>query len=266
MRRRRYAAALAAALAALAAYAVLVEPNAIELTVTEVRGTGTEARIVFMADPQRRDADPAFVRRAVGMAMDAGPDVVLLGGDYIDRSAAELPSVDAFRDLEAPLGVYAVLGNHDYAVLGFLRSPPDEGLAAEVSRYLEEGGITVLRNGTARAGPLHIAGMDSYWAGARDDSLARGLDPGAFRVVLAHNQAGLPVSGEDADLYLFGHTHCGQIRLPLVGSVPKVLGFVGEYDYRHYEVRGADVYTTCGLAPYPRFLSPPEVTVIDLLP
>jgi len=82
---------------------------------------------------------------------------------------------------------------------------------------------------------------------------------------LAHNQNDLEINKEIADLYLFGHTHCGQIRLPYIGSIPKIFGFQGDYDYRHYVVNDADVYTTCGLAPAPRFFNPPEITIINLI-
>ena len=110
---------------------------------------------------------------------------------------------------------------------------------------------------------MSIVFLDSYWAGLRDDAL---LDEPKqeFRIVLTHNQNKLEINSEKGDLYLFGHTHCGQVRLPIVGSVPKIIGFEGEYDYRHNVVNETDVYTTCGLTPGPRFLNPPEITMINL--
>ena len=270
--------AAAAALGALAAYSTLVEPAMIEVSHTEIESPGVDApvRIAFVADMQRRDADPSFVARAVEEINAAAPDIVAMGGDYVEASAPELPSVAALRDVRAPGGAFAVLGNHDYGVYGPAKDPAaaDARLASAVAGYLSEGGaVRVLRNEVASVlgGRVQIAGLDSYWAGMRDESALDGLDSGAYRVVLAHNQVGIALgSGSDrpADLYLFGHTHCGQVRLPLLGSVPKALGFEGEYDYRHYEVAGgsADVYTTCGLSPWPRLLNPPEVSIIDIVP
>ena len=270
--------ALAAALGALAAYSILVEPDMLEVTHTVIESprVGEPVRIAFVADMQRRDADPSFVARAVAEVNAAAPDIVAMGGDYVEAAAPELPSVAALRDVEAPGGAFAVLGNHDYGVYG-----PEKGsmaadvrLAAAVAGYLSEGGaVRVLRNEVvdAAGGAVRMAGLDSYWAGMRDESALDGLGGDAYRVVLVHNQEGMALGADSdrpADLYLFGHTHCGQVRLPLLGSVPKVLGFKGEYDYRHYEVAGgsADVYTTCGLAPWPRLLNPPEVSIIDIVP
>lgn len=271
------AAAAAAALAAIAAYASLIEPAEIEVTFTEIESprVSEPVRIAFVADMQRRDADPSFVARAVAEINAASPDIVAMGGDYVEGSEEELPSVSALRDVRAPGGAFAVLGNHDYGVYGPAKDPAaaDGRLAAAVAAYLSEGGaVRVLRNEVAdAAGGVQVGGLDSHWAGKRDESALDALDAGAYRVVLSHNQAGLALgAGSDrpADLYLFGHTHCGQVRLPLLGSVPKALGFEGEYDYRHYEVAGgsADVYTTCGLSPWPRLLNPPEVTIIDVVP
>ena len=276
--RARIALAAAAALGALAAYAILVEPAMIDVTYTEIESPRVDesVRIAFVADMQRRDADPSFVARAVAEANAAAPDIVAMGGDYVEASTPELPSVAALRDVRAAGGAFAVLGNHDYGVYGPAKNPAsaDARLAASVAGYLSEGGaVRVLRNEVVDVlgGRVQIAGLDSYWAGMRDESALDALDGGAYRVVLAHNQVGIALgaaSERPADLYLFGHTHCGQVRLPLLGSVPKALGFEGEYDYRHYEVAGgsADVYTTCGLSPWPRLLNPPEVTIIDVVP
>ena len=273
---RALAAAAAATLGALAAYTVLVEPATLDVTLTEIRSpaVGEPVRIAFVSDMQRRNADPSFVGRAVAEINAASPDIVVMGGDYVEASASELPSIAPLRDVRAPRGVFAVLGNHDYGVYGIANDPAaaDAELAGAVSSYLSQGGaVRVLRNEVVDAGgSVQIAGLDSYWAGKRDESALDAFRDGAYRVVLAHTQEGMEVGGgaAGADLYLFGHTHCGQARLPLVGSIPRAIGQGAEYDYRHYKIDGgrADVYTTCGLAPWPRLLNPPEVTIIDVIP
>ena len=255
-------------------HSVLIEPDILDVSFTEIRSgaVAEPVRIAFVADTQRRNADPSLVARAVAEINAAGPDIVVMGGDYVESSASELPSIGPLRGVAARHGAFAVLGNHDYGVYGPARDPADadDGLAGEVAAYLSGNGtVTVLRNEVADAGPgVQIAGLDSYWAGRRNASAIDGLGGGAYRIVVSHNQAGLDLDAGSGDLYLFGHTHCGQVRLPLVGSVPKLLGFEGRYDYRHYEVAGgaADVYTTCGLAPWPRLFNPPEVSIIDIVP
>ena len=269
----------AAALGVLAAYAVLVEPATLDVTFTEIRSPAVDepVRIAFVSDMQRRNDDPSFVAGAVAEINAASPDIVVMGGDYVEASASELPSVAPLRDVEAPLGVFAVLGNHDYGVYGAARDPAaaDAELAGAVSSYLSKGGaVRVLRNEVVDAGgAVQIAGLDSYWAGRRNESVMGAFRDGAYRVALVHTQEGMKIGADGrgapgADLYLFGHTHCGQVRLPLVGSIPRAIGLGADYEYRHYEIGGglADVYTTCGLAPWPRLLNPPEVTIIDIVP
>ncbi len=250
-------------LGGLLAYSFLIEPEVIDVNVISIDGTGNDARIVFISDFQRRNADPAFVARAVSLINGQEPDLVLMGGDYVHDNTGELPSIGPLGEIESELGVWGVLGNHDYDIYGFNHRGADLVLAGEVREYLESMGISIVQNETILFQNMSVTFLGSYWAGMRDDSL---LDEqrGGYRIVLAHNQNNLGIDGGGGDLYLFGHTHCGQVRLPVLGSVPKMLGFEGEYDYRHYTVDGADVYTTCGLAPAPRFLNPPEITVINL--
>lgn len=246
--------------------AFLIEPNMIDLNRLSLEDTGNEMTIVFLADFQRRNADPAFVERAVNAINGLDPDLVLLGGDYIDKSISELPSVGPLREIESEEGTYGVLGNHDYDVYWLNRRGADVQMARQIEEYLEsDGTITIMRNEIVQVRNATVFALDSYWSGLRDESLL-GRETETFRIVLTHNQDDLEIDGNLADLYLFGHTHCGQVRLPVLGSVPKMIGFGGEYDYRYSFVDGAHVYTTCGLTPAPRFLNPPEITIIDLHP
>ena len=114
---------------------------------------------------------------------------------------------------------------------------------------------------------LTITGLDDLWAHLRDEPKAYSDKSTGYRILLSHNQEELEIKKDTADLYLFGHTHCGQMRLPVLGSIPKIAGFSGEYDKGHYVLEdGAHVYTTCGLAPAPRLLNPPEISIIKLTP
>ena len=255
----------AGVIVALGVYAFAIEPDMIELVRLDITDAQTEMRIGLIADFQRRNMDPAFVQRVADMLDGEDLDLVLIAGDFIDKSPDELPSVAPLKKLETKHGVYGVLGNHDYDVYFLDRNNADMELGETVIEYMEDkDSVKILRNENIVIGNVTVIGLDSYWAGLRDVRATFADAPDGFRIVLAHNQDHLEIDGSVADLYLFGHTHCGQVRLPFLGSVPKVLGFMGEYDYRHYTVNGADVYTTCGLAPAPRFLNPPEVTIIGL--
>ena len=157
------------------------------------------------------------------------------------------------------------MGNHDYNVYFLQRTNANLEVAEKVKNYVESDGvIKILKNENIEIEDVTIIGLDSYWAGLRDEEKALENISNEFRILFAHNQDDLEIDKEIADVYLFGHTHCGQVRLPFLGSVPKMMGYKGDYDYRHYVVNGADVYTTCGLTPAPRFFNPPEITIINL--
>lgn len=261
----------------LAFYVMLIEPSMIENETVEIAGTGTNMTIAFLSDFQRRDSDPSFVKSAVDLVDSKNPDLVLLGGDYVESSVEELPSIEPLKHLNPKYGVYGVMGNHDYHAFGFARNAGgDLDLATKIMNFLEnnqtndqKSRITILRNEKAVIDDkVTIIGLDDIWAHLRDESKAYSdKEDVGYRILLSHNQDELDIKKENADLYLFGHTHCGQMRLPIIGSVPKVLGFTGEYDKGHFILDdGTHVYTTCGLAPAPRMLNPPEISIIRLLP
>ena len=245
--------------------AFLVEPNMIEVNEIEINDTGTEMKVGLIADFQRRDSDPLFVQRAVDIINEKDLDVVLIAGDFIDKSLKELSSLEPLKKLKTQYGVYGVLGNHDYNVYFLNRDNADFELGDKVIDYVEsDNTIKILRNENVKVKEISVIGLDSYWAGLRDVNKAFTNTSDEFKILFSHNQNDLEIDKKTADVYLFGHTHCGQIRLPYVGSIPKIIGFEGDYDYRHYVVNDAHVYTTCGLTPGPRLFNPPEITIITL--
>jgi hypothetical protein len=160
------------------------------------------------------------IRRILTAVLDAKPDLIAITGDQVDDYARDVEIfADAFQDLNAPLGVYAVPGNHDvYAGWDAVRSG------------LEEMGITVLvnqavslnRNGARFwvAGTGDPAGRSWQRGGGRsavpdiERTLAR-VPSDAFVVALAHNPALWPaLAAAGVALTLSGHTHHGQISIP----------------------------------------------------
>lgn len=219
--------------------------------------------IGFLTDTHVRSAgDVALARRA--LASLAGCDLLLLGGDYVSEAARYArPLLDALEPVirVCPLGAFAVVGNHDYTV-GVDR------IAAE----LAERGVTVLRDANAtvwwRETPLWIAGVEESLLAARDVELAMAGIPGdAFTVVLWHE----PDWAEDAakaggSLQLSGHTHGGQVRLPLIGAVAVPEGGKRWVDGWHC-IEGMPLYVSRGLGTYRppvRFRCSPEITVLTL--
>lgn len=243
---------------------MVIEPNFIVTNEIYLKNTGNEMKIIFLADFQRRDNDPAFVQRVVDIINEQNPDLILLGGDYIEKSLSELPSVEPLRKMESRFGTFAVMGNHDYDVYWYAPGTANLETANQIEKFLTANNtIQFLSNQNVEFENINVIGLDSYWSGLRNDTKSK-RSTEDFTIVLTHNQDDLEINKENADLYLFGHTHCGQVRLPGIGSIPKAMGFRGVFDYQYYLVDDVHVYTTCGLTTAPRFLNPPEIAIINL--
>ncbi len=159
--------------------------------------------------------DPDVLHSAVSALLAAEPDVVLLGGDFVNFRPSEVdPLALELKRLAARHRCFAVLGNHDW-----LADPQ------YIVRRLEEQGIEVLTNRNARLDPpfdqVWICGLDDHWYGRPHADLTFAGAEGA-RIVLMHAPSGLLDIGEHRfDLALCGHTHGGQIALP--GGRPVIL-------------------------------------------
>ena len=167
-------------------------------------------RLVFFSDLHIGEAMTTdYIARAVKLIQDQQPDLILCGGDFIDHRAvyAYDPRVMAsLRSLHAPLGVYYVLGNHEYR----------DDLEANI-RWVSEVGGTLLRDSIAFPGngPLTLIGRDDWVNGNRKpfEVIANEADPLRGPVVLMeHTPASIDSIGDSpVDLILCGHTHGGQI-------------------------------------------------------
>ena len=167
-------------------------------------------RLVFFSDLHIGEAMTFdYIARAVKLIQDQQPDLILCGGDFIDHRAvyAYDPRVMAsLRSLHAPLGVYYVLGNHEYR----------DDLEANI-RWVSEVGGTLLRDSIAFPGdgPLTLIGRDDWVNGNRKpfEVIANEADPLRGPVVLVeHTPASIDSIGDSpVDLILCGHTHGGQI-------------------------------------------------------
>lgn len=158
---------------------------------------------------------PGYVEQAVDRTLAEKPDLVLIGGDYIDHDhkyAYTERVMQAMRRLnQAPYGVYYVLGNHEYRV---------DTLAN--MRWVEQVGGTLLVDSVAQpaGGLINLIGRDDYVNRSRAmlEQLTRGLDTSRPTILLEHTPEGLDsLKGESIDLALYGHTHGGQLwPMPLL--------------------------------------------------
>jgi predicted MPP superfamily phosphohydrolase len=154
---------------------------------------------------------PGTLCRTFARLKNLNPDLILLGGDLTTSRVSEIDEyAEALSLLEAPLGTWAVLGNHDHYTL-------DPG---GVRRSLEALGIRVLHNASAivggAGGRIFLAGIDDLNIGNPDlGSALAGMPADVPAVLLTHNpDIVFDASEMGVDLVLAGHTHGGQIRIP----------------------------------------------------
>ena len=167
-------------------------------------------RLVFFSDLHIGEAmTPDYIARTVKLIQEQHPDLILCGGDFIDHRAvyAYDPRVLAsLRSLRAPMGVYFVLGNHEYR----------DDLEANV-RWVSEVGATLLRDSLAYPGDslLTLIGREDWVNGNRKpfEVIANEADPKRGPVVMMEHTPGSidSIGDSPVDLMLCGHTHGGQI-------------------------------------------------------
>jgi predicted MPP superfamily phosphohydrolase len=226
----------------------------------------TSLRIALLTDFHYDPLEEGdYFARIVAATNAQHPDLVLLLGDFVTRRAEPGDDLIAIlAGLKAPLGVRAVLGNHD-AWCG----------PARIRRALERHGIDDLSNRIRRVsaadGTLTLAGLDSMWGGSPDPRILRTLRR-EERVLLAHHEPDgiddLPAEWQDhVALQVSGHTHGGQICAP-GGIVLRRVSHGRNYTRGLYAVTPRTrLYVSRGLGTvgvHARLFCRPEIAVLDL--
>ena len=259
----------------LCVWTFILEPKTFSVrhvTIESARWAGPPLKIGVISDihiagvhvPAKRVAE------IVARMNEQTPDVVVLLGDYVDhhrpaarRSAAERAEINKgisnFSALKAPKGVFAVLGNHDVWY--------DEG---ELVADLRGAGAAVLEDQVA---PL--AGTSAWIVGLNEYSMvrtnyARTADQapaGAPLIVLSHYPDAMRRVDNRAALTLAGHTHCGQLGVPVINRLVVASRGSRRWLFGYYEGAGKPLFVTGGIGtsilPI-RFLRPPEIVVLTL--
>lgn len=221
----------------------------------------------------------AHLEEAVRLAMADKPDLVVLTGDYIGHTlkteAHQVHEFDevylanlvaALKQVEAPFGVYAVLGNHD-----FWSGPEVRDRLCHAFEH--QAGVEMLRNQnvtlTRGEDSIRLLGIDDYWHTWNLGGALRDVPSKAVKILLSHNpDINRHISlSHYIDLVLCGHTHGGQVTLPVLGAPfnpardPRYLkGLIRDGERQTYITRGV------GHLVVPiRFNCPPEVTLITLV-
>ncbi len=193
------------------------------------------------------------------------PELILILGDYMtghDRDTARVePEVFAavLKDLRAPLGVYSVLGNHDWWYSG-----------AKVRKALEQNGIKVLEDQSAkvdaRGTSFWLVGLADLWTRPQRiaDTVAT-VPEGQPLIALTHNPDIFPNVPQRVPLLLAGHTHGGQVRFPIIGPVVESSKYGGVHGHLFINNHHLFVTTGIGTSIIPvRFGLPPEIVILTL--
>ena len=226
-------------------------------------------RIAVLADIHAGSAfiDERKLRLIVERTNELQPEMIVILGDYIagnGRNGKYIePSVFApiLKDLHAPLGVYSVLGNHDWWYGGL-----------RVRQQLEQNGIKVLDNEVlrvdARGTSLWLAGLADLWTRAQhiEETIAKVPD-GAPMIALAHNPDIFPQLPSRVPLLLAAHTHGGQVRFPFIGTVIQPSDYGQRYVRGHIIENGHHLFVTTGIGTSilpVRFCVPPEIVLVTV--
>lgn len=222
-------------------------------------------RVALLTDIHHSSFVPlVYIRHVVELTNSLQPDLVLLGGDYVSRSSSYIaPSIKALGRLEARLGRFAVLGNHDHWVNA---AASHRALARARLTQTDNTGFWLEQDGSR----LRICGVGDLWcdrqypAAALDDA----TDSDAV-IMLSHNpDFAERLHDPRVGLILSGHTHGGQVVVPGYGApiVPSQFG----QKYLHGLVDGpaCQVFVSRGVgtvSPPVRLFCPPEVALLTLI-
>jgi len=226
-------------------------------------------RIAFLSDFHTGSHfdDVSRLSSIVDEAVSLTPDLVLFGGDYVNMQifgGGRVPPRTIARvlsRLDAPLGRFAVLGNHDYVY--------DERAVADA---LWDSDITVLDHEHCTVQfqdhSIQIAGIpDAHMMRAEAYALLARLSPDRPTIILAHDPFWFAHLPPGPHLMLAGHTHGGQIRFPGIGILTNSSYAPLRWSYGLVKERGQHLYVTSGIGTSGvpiRWRVPPEFAVLDL--
>lgn len=244
----------------------LVQVNRYRIPVPNLPPQFNGFTIVHLTDLHYGLVSKSFVRNVVNKANSLKRDVIVCTGDFVHHrnSDREINGVwPVLSELQAPLGVYSVLGNHDHWASAdrsfYWLQRTGQNLRHEVRSFKREGKR------------LWIAGSGDLWEDHRSfDHILRNVPREDCRIVLAHNPDSADTGfSERIDLIICGHTHGGQVYIPFYGTPPFLPVRNMNYNFGlKTSKKGLPVFISKGVGwgAFPvRFNCPPEIAVLELV-
>lgn len=248
----------------LAGYSYFIEPNKLEVTNYTIQDKELSGvKIVFASDFHIKPYGQKRLEKIVEIINKQNPDVVVSAGDFVcghtEHSTMHPQKIaEGLAKVKSKYGFYTTLGNHD----GWY----DRWYIKEL---LEKQNIKVLNNKNEK---LQINGKEIFIAGVEDMMTAFPNMEDALKgtktptILLTHTPDVFPDIPRNVNLTLAGHTHGGQVRLPIIGPIFTASNYGNKYAIGFIEENGKKLITTRGIGvsilPF-RFNCPPEIVVIE---
>ena len=263
-------AAIQVFLSAAAIYATWIEPFHLGVTRREYHPPHWESapplKVLHISDLHFEGFSPRE-NTLLAKVAELQPDIILITGDYLNLSsmydpAAQEGARQLLAQLHAPLGIYAITGSPVVDVVGTI----PEIFSGLNIHWLSDQAVTIQHGDSS----LQILGIRTTYDENRDTAvlkrLAQQTSSDSFTLLLYHTPDLMPVAARvGVNLYLCGHTHGGQIRLPFYGAMATSSRFGKRYEMGLYQEGLCTLYVSRGLgmeglgAPRARFLAPPEI-------
>jgi len=253
-------------------WAFFIEPNRLivrnqTIQISEWPRELSGIRIAVISDIHvgSRFIDDDKLRLIVSRTNELKPDLIVILGDYITGRGRDTDPPERFsailKGFEAPLGVYSVLGNHDWWFDG-----------SRVRNALEANGIHVLDNEVTevkfQSGSFWLVGLADLWTRPqRIEETVSQVPEGRPIIALAHNPDIFPNLPRRVQLLLAGHTHGGQVRFPLIGAVVQASDYGQRYARGHVFEQDHHLFVTTGIGTSiipVRFGVPPEIVLLTI--
>jgi len=248
----------------LIVYGAFIAPHRIQVTTFKqslVSNPISWSRLVLISDIHAGSwQTKKTIAKIADQLSKLEPDILVFCGDFVICNSDDISLTESIVKIKSVCGNYFVLGNHDY-----LDNPQAicDQLTAWGCKDITNSSLTIRVHGTE----IRLAGIDDVDFGT-PRLLSKILNDQAPHITLAHNpDAAMDMHQGQTDLLLCGHTHGGQIRLPIIGSlfVPSHLGRRADQGLK--KINGIPTIISKGLGQvgiHVRFFCRPEIVVVEL--
>lgn len=262
-------AAVPVVIAALAIWAFFIEPNrlvvrhhTIQISQWPQELSGIRIAVISDIHAGGRFIDDNKLRLIVRRTNELQPSLIVILGDYMTRDTNPPEGfAPILKELTAPLGVYSVLGNHDWWFDG---NRVRQALEANGIRVLDDE-VTELRH---QSGSFWLAGLADLWTRPQRIEQTIGQIPeGRPIIAITHNPDIFPRLPSRVQLLLAGHTHGGQVTFPLIGTVVQASDYGERYVRGHVFEQNHHLFVTTGIGTSivpVRFGVPPEIVLLTI--